>query len=143
MRFPTFLINCLSIRKLSAILTLVTTSHAGKTGGKNLQYMNFKDKIHSSGNLIKIAVNDFVEYMGQFHEEIQFLKGEPLKPDRKTALALLEYISWEESKAKETVETLSGLKIEKYFEWINAYCKEYKCSQEQVLKRIIEGNEQI
>ena len=108
-----------------------------------MQRMDFKDKLHSSGNLLKIAVNDFVGFMEQFHEEMQVIKGNPLKPDRKTALALLEYISWENHDIKETVETLSGMQLEKYFDWINIYCKEYNCTQEQALKRIIEGSEKI
>jgi len=105
--------------------------------------MNFKDKIDSSGNLLKIAVNDFVEMFHTFHDEMQIIKGEPLKPDRKTALALLEYISYEDSRIKKTVETLSGQQLEKYFEWIDDYCKEYNCTQEQALKRVIEGTDKI
>ena len=108
-----------------------------------MQRMNFKDKIDSSGNLLKIAVNDFVEMMDQFHEEIQVIKGDPLKPNRKAALALLEYISYEDSRIKATVEALCGQQLERYFQWIDAYCKEYNCTQEQALKRIIEGTDKI
>lgn len=105
--------------------------------------MDFKDKLHSSGNLLKIAVNDFVEMMGQFHDELQVIKGNPVKPNRKIALALLEYISWENHKYRETVEALCGIQLEKYLDWINAYCREYNCTQEQALKRILEGTEKI
>ena len=108
-----------------------------------MQNTNFKDKLYSSGNLLKIAVTDFVGFMEQFHDEVQVLKGNPLKPDKKAALALLEYISYEDSRIKETIEALGGQQLEKYFEWINAYCKEYNCTQEQALKRIIEDKEQI
>jgi len=105
--------------------------------------MDFKDKLTSSGNLLKIAVNDFVEFMEQFHDELQLIKGNPLKPNRKTALALLEYISWENHKFKETLEILGGQQFEKYIKWLDAYCKEYKCTHEQALRRVIEGTEQI
>ena len=105
--------------------------------------MDFKDKLTSSGNLLKIAVNDFVEYMDLFYNELQMLKGEPIKPSRKIALALLEYISYEDSRIKQTVEALGGMQVEKYLDWVNAYCKEYNCTQEQALKRIIEGSEKI
>ncbi len=108
-----------------------------------MQHMDFKDKLHSSGNLLKIAVNDFVGFMEYFHDEMQVLKGNPLKPNRKIALALLEYISYEDSRIKTTVETLSGQQLEKHLEWLKEYCDEYKCTQEQALKRIIEGSEQI
>jgi len=128
---------------LSVILALDTTSHTDRKGGEILQHMDFKDKLQSSGNLLKIAVNDFVGFMEQFHDELQVIKGNPLKPDRKSALALLEYISYEDSRIKETVETLGGQQLEKYFEWINAYCKEYNCTQEQALKRVLEGTEKI
>ena len=109
-----------------------------KLSGKKIQGQNFIDFLESNSNLIKIALIGFEEIIKSMYEDVEQLKGVPLKPDRKTALALLEYISWENSGTKKTVETLCGQEFEKYFEWLNAYCAKYKCTQEQALTRIIE-----
>lgn len=124
-------------------MTLTRTTLTRAIKEVNIIIMDFKDKLSSSGNLLKIAVNDFVQYMEQFHDELQAIKGEAVKPNRRIALALLEYISWENHKYRATVDALCGIQLEKHMDWVNAYCSEYKCTQEQALKRIIEGSEEI
>jgi hypothetical protein len=60
-------------------------------------------------------------------------------PNKKTAEALLEYIAMEECKTKKIIETLCSSEIEKCFKWLDSYCEETACTQEQVLNQIIEG----
>ena len=54
------------------------------------------------------------------------------------ANALLEYIAMEDCKAKENLEALCGEEIKQYFKWIDTYCEENTCTQEQALNEIIE-----
>lgn len=110
-----------------------------KLSGKKIQGQNLVDFLESNSNLMKIALIGYEEIIKSIYEDVEQLKGVPLKPDRKTALAMLEYISWENHKFKETVETLCGVELQRYFDWLDDYCKEYNCSKEQALKRIIEG----
>jgi len=67
----------------------------------------------------------------------KYFQGE--KPDKKIAEALLEYIAMENCKPKEIIEILCGSEIEKYFKWIDNYCKENTCTQEEILSQIMKG----
>jgi hypothetical protein len=59
------------------------------------------------------------------------------KPDQNTAEAMLEYIAMEDCKTKKIIETLCGSELEKYFQWLDAYCEEHNCSQEDGLNQLI------
>lgn len=62
------------------------------------------------------------------------------RPDKITAQAMLEYIAMEEGKIKENITILCGKEIERYFKWLDKYCEENACNQEQALQTIINGN---
>jgi hypothetical protein len=67
------------------------------------------------------------------------LKAKAAKPDKLTAEALLEYIAMEDGKIKTNMEILYSKEIEQHFEWIDKYCRENTCTQEEVLNQIING----
>jgi len=68
---------------------------------------------------------------------VEKLKPQKSKPDKRTAQALLEYIAMEESITKGTIDTLCSKTIEKYMNWIKEYCKENSCDEETALNIII------
>lgn len=89
---------------------------------------------------MRIALNGFEDILKYLYEDVERLKGVPLKPDRKTALALLGYFSLKDPQVADIINTLGGIELQRNFGWIDNYCNEYKCSKEQALKRIIQGN---
>jgi hypothetical protein len=108
-----------------------------------LNHRSLDERINESGNLLKVGMIDLIEYMRQLSREIQAIKGEPVKPNQHIAYAMLEYMSWEDKKLVKTVNILAGSQLNKYFKWLDTYCASHKCSQEQALRLIIEGKEQI
>lgn len=106
---------------------------------KPIHNQDFKDFLESNFNLMRIAINGFEDIFKYLYEDLEKLKGVPLKPDRKTALALTGYLNLKGQKAEEIINTLCGIELQRYFDWIDAYCKEYKTTRELVLKRILEG----
>ena len=90
-------------------------------------------------NDFKIAVDDLAGILIALQEDVDKLKVKISKPDKATAEALLEYIAMEEGKAKQNLEILCGEEIKLHLQWLDKYCEENGCTQEQVLKKIIEG----
>jgi len=101
--------------------------------------IDFKTFINGVGNDLKIAIDDVIGAISNIQEDVEKLKIKTSKPDRKIAQVLLEYLAMEESKAKQNMEILCGKEINDYLKWIDEYCKEYCCSQEEALNLIIEG----
>lgn len=99
----------------------------------------FKTFINGVGNDLKIAVDDVIGSIISIHEDVEKLKTKTSKPNNHVAAALLEYIAMEDCQAKKNMETLYNKDIEQYFKWIDAYCEEYGCTQEQTLNLIING----
>lgn len=99
--------------------------------------VSFKDLIKGIGNDFKISIDDLTSAIICIHEDIEELKIS--KPDKSTAKALLEYIAMEDCKVKENWKILGGKEIKKYLEWLEKYCKENSCTEEQVLNMIISG----
>ena len=106
---------------------------------KPIHNQDFKDFLESNCNLMRIALNGFEDILKYLYEDVEKLKGVPLKPDKKTALALMGYLNLKDQKTEEIIETLCGIELQRYFDWIDAYCSEYKTSRENVLKRILKG----
>jgi len=98
---------------------------------------SFKTFINGVGNDLKIAIDDVIGTISNIQEDVENLKLKISKPDKLTAQALLEYIAMEESKAKTNMEILCGKEIQQYMKWLDEYCKENACSQEQALEDII------
>ncbi len=102
-----------------------------------MQKIDFKTFINGVGNDLKIAIDDVIGVISSIQEDVENLKLKTSKPDKLTAQALLEYIAMEESKAKINMEILCGKEIQQYMKWLDEYCKENACSQEQALEDII------
>jgi hypothetical protein len=100
--------------------------------------MDFKTFINGVGNDFKIAIDDVIGAILNIQEDVEKLKIKTSKPDKKTAQALLEYFAMEEGRVKQNMEILCGEEINEYLKWVDEYCKEYCCSQEEALKFIIE-----
>lgn len=101
---------------------------------------SFKTFINGVGNDFKIAIDDVIGAISTIHDDIEGLKVKTSKPSPLVAQALLEYIAMEESKAKNNMEILCGKEVQQYMKWLDEYCKENACSQEQALNLIIEEN---
>lgn len=76
--------------------------------------------------------------------ELAQLKGVTSRTIRRSIskgryVALLEYIAMEDCKAKQNLEILCGEEIKKRLQWLDKYCEENGYTQEQVLKKIING----
>jgi len=100
--------------------------------------IDFQTFMNGVGNDLKIAIDDVIGIIAGIKEDVEKLKVKTSKPDKKIAQALLEYLAMEEGRAKTNMEILCGNEINEYFKWINEYCKEYCCSQEEALNLIIE-----
>lgn len=64
--------------------------------------------------------------------------NESEKPDEKVAYAMLEYISWENKILLNTVNLLAGEQLSKYFKWVDEYAFSNNCTQEDVIKLLID-----
>ncbi len=101
--------------------------------------IDFQTFINGVGNDLKIAIDDVIGVISGIHQDVEKLKVKTSKPSQLTAQALLEYISMEEGRAKTNMEILCGDEIKQYMRWLDEYCKENACSQEQALQEIIQG----
>jgi len=101
--------------------------------------IDFQTFINGVSNDLKIAIDDVIGAISTIQEDVEKLKVKTSKPDKRTAQALLEYLGMEEGRAKTNMEILCGNEIKQYQKWIDEYCKEYCCSQEEALNLIIEG----
>jgi len=104
-----------------------------------LQNVDFKTFINGASNDLKMAINDVISVISIIHEDVDKLKIKISKPDKVTAQALLEYLSWEDCNAKSTMETLFNKELEQYMRWLDDYCNEFACTREQILNEIING----
>lgn len=73
-------------------------------------------------------------------DDVKELKFKATKPNKATAEALLEYLAMEDGGVKQNMEILFGEEIKKHFAWFDKYCEENRCTQEQVLNAIINGD---
>jgi hypothetical protein len=108
-----------------------------------LRPQTLDERINASGNLLKMGMIDLIEYMRQISRELQIIKGQPTKPAKQVARAMLEYISWEDKHLLKTVTLLGGGELYRYFRWLDEYCATNKCSQEEALKQIIKEVPQL
>ena len=115
----------------------LTSILLGNTGDKTLQETSFKTFINGVGNDLKMATDDLIDIIITIKEDVEKIKVKTSKPDKLTALVLLEYIGMEEGKAKKNMEILCSKEINQYLKWIDNYCEENDCTQEDVLNKII------
>jgi len=105
-----------------------------------LQEIDFKTFINGIGNDFKIAIDDIIGAISTIHEDVETLKVKASKPDKDTAKALLKYFAMTDDKVKQNTETLCGKQINLCLKWLEDYCSEHNCTQEEALKRIIDEN---
>lgn len=104
-----------------------------------LGYQDFRTYLQTNFNLLKLSINGFEEIFEHLYQDVEVLKGIPLKPDRAIALALLEYISWKNHRFKKTIDVLCKETLAKYLNWVDDYCKKHNTNREKVLGQIIGG----
>lgn len=100
--------------------------------------INFKTYIKGVKNDVKIAVDDVFAVLEKIGSDVEKLKFENQKPDKYAAQAILEYIAMDEGKSKKNMEALCGKDLQQYLKWIENYCTEHNCTQEEALQRIID-----
>ncbi len=81
---------------------------------------------------------DTIEAIEQIQKDIKNLKLKAFAPDKACARMFLRYLSWEEDNARENFEAIYVRDLEIINEWLEIYCREYSCSKEAALLRIIE-----
>ena len=91
------------------------------------------------GNDFKTLIDDLIGAIIKLQDDVKELKFKAAKPDKATAEALLEYLAMEDCQAKKNLEILCGEEIKQRFKWLEKYCEENHCTQEQALKEIING----
>ena len=101
--------------------------------------INFETYINGVGNDLKTSIDDVIGVISSLHQDVEKLKAKTSKPDKDIAEALLEYIGMDEGKSKQNLEVLCGSEIQQYFKWLEDYCSEHNCTQEEILNAIIEG----
>jgi len=99
-----------------------------------------KTYINGIGNDLKTSIDDLVGVILGIHEDVEKLKLKTSKPSKAKAKAILEYLAMEEGKTKENLEALCEEEIKESLKWIETYCKENACSQEEALNEIIDGD---
>ncbi len=101
--------------------------------------IDFNTYLNGIGNDLKTSIDDVIGVISNLHEEVAKLKTKTSKPDKNTAQALLDYLGMDEGKSKQNLEVLCGTEIKQYFKWLEDYCSEHNCTQEEILNVIIEG----
>lgn len=67
----------------------------------------------------------------------EFKPNKNIKPNKAVAKAILEFTAMDEGKIKENLKILCEKEISKYTVWLNYYCRQHKCTQEEALNNII------
>lgn len=110
-----------------------------KMSVKLIQNQDFTSFLETNCNFMRIAINGFEEILKHIYYDVEKLKGVPIMPDKKTALALLGYLQLNDPQTEDIIKILCGIELQRYLDWVDDYCKKYKSTREQVLKRILEG----
>jgi len=100
--------------------------------------IDFKTYINGIGNDLKTSIDDVIGVIIGINEDVEKLKTKTSKPNKDAAKALLEYIAMEPGKSKQNLEALCGKEIQHYFRWLDDYCSDHNCTQEEGLQRIID-----
>lgn len=102
--------------------------------------IDFTTYINGISNDLKSSIDDVIGVISGIQEDVEKLKVKTSKPTKEQAKAILEYLAMDEGKAKQNLETLCGKEIKQCLKWIDTYCEENACSQEDALNEIIEGD---
>ena len=104
-----------------------------------MQNVDLAAVLNDAENDLRNGIEQMVFAIKSLSLNVDNLKAKAAKPDKLTAEALLEYIAMEDGKIKTNMEILYSKEIEQHFEWIDKYCRENTCTQEEVLNQIING----
>lgn len=96
--------------------------------------------LHGVGNDLKILIDDVIGAIIDLQEDVSKLKFKASKPSKVKAVAILEYLAMEEGKVKQNIESLCGDEIKLCLKWIDKYCEDNACSQEEALNEIIDSD---
>jgi len=102
--------------------------------------INSKVFLEGVGNDFKILIDDVIGVILSIQDDVEKLKFKTSKPSKSKAMAILEYLAMEEGKSKQNLEALCGEEIKQCLKWLNNYCSENVCSQEEALNEIIDGD---
>lgn len=105
-----------------------------------LKKLDSKTMLDGVGNDLKILIDDVIGAIIDLQEDVNKLKFKASKPSKVKAMALLEYISMEDCNAKKNMEILCGDEIKHCMEWIDKYCEDNACTQEEALNEIIDSD---
>jgi len=100
--------------------------------------IDFKTYMNGVGTDLKTSIDDVIGTIITLNDDVEKLKTKTSKPNKDAAKALLEYVCMDEGKTKQNLETLCGKEIQQYFKWLEDYCSDHNCTQEEALKRIID-----
>lgn len=89
-------------------------------------------------DLITILNSGF-NVLEKLSEDNKKLKLKAFKPSKTEAKIYLDYLDWEESEPKANFKEIYKREIEIVSEWLDIYCEEHNCSQEDALEMIIEN----
>lgn len=81
---------------------------------------------------------DTIETIKEMQKDIRNLKLKAFQPDKSTARVFKEYFTWSNGNSKENFAALYAKELELLNDWFEVYCKEYNCTKEDALERIIE-----
>jgi len=102
--------------------------------------LDSKMMLHGVGNDLKILIDDVIGTIIDLQEDVSKLKFKASKPSKAKAMALLEYLSMEDGKTKQNIESLCGDEIKLCLQWIDKYCEDNDCTQEEALNEIIDSD---
>ena len=105
-----------------------------------LEKLDSKTMLDGVGNDLKILIDDVIGAIIDLQEDVSKLKFKASKPSKVKAMAILEYLSMEECKVKQNIEALCGDEIKQSLKWIDKYCEDNDCTQEEALNEIIDND---
>lgn len=89
---------------------------------------------------LKEALKEVCNFLEKLSEDNQNLKLKAYQPSTVEAKIFLDFFSWEDGNPKQNFEALYKKELQILNEWLEIYCKEYDCTKEDALARVIDGS---
>lgn len=96
-------------------------------------------EIETVKNNLKQSIDEVFEIVQNLAEEQKNIKFKAYRPSEIEAKVFLDYFSWEDGNAKQNFEALYKKELQILQEWLQIYCLENDCAEEEALSRIIDG----
>jgi hypothetical protein len=84
------------------------------------------------------SFDDVSNELEKISYDIKRLKLVSFRPDKTTAMVLIEYLKMEKGNSRENFEIIFENELDLYKEWLNLYCRENNCSKKEALEIVIE-----